>query len=129
MMIRRLRIEHFRGIETATWAIDRRLVALVGAGDSTKTTLMDAIGLVLSPSYSPQFTDADFYNFDITKDIVVEAVVTDPPDNLVKESQLGKNRSGLMPDGTLVHDPVNLLTGEQLSLPQLVDVGASLTER
>lgn len=107
MMIRRLRIEHFRGIETATWVIDRRLVALVGAGDSTKTTLMDAIGLVLSPSYNPQFTDADFYNFDITKDVVIEAVVTELPDNLVKESQLGKDRSGLMPDGTLVHDPVD----------------------
>lgn len=107
MMIRRLRIEHFRGIESATWLINRRLVALVGAGDSTKTTLMDAIGLVLGPSYNPQFTDADFYEFDITKDVVIEAVVTELPDNLVKESQLGKDWSGLMPDGTLVHDPVD----------------------
>lgn len=80
---------------------------MVGAGDSTKTTLMDAIGLVLSPSYNPQFTDADFYNFDLTKDIVVEAVITELPDSLGKESQLGKDRSGLMPDGTLVHDPVD----------------------
>ena len=107
MMLRRLRIEHFRGIDNATWVIDRRLVALVGAGDSTKTTLMDAIGLVLSPSYNPQFTDADFYDFDITKDIVIEAVVTELPENLVKENQLGKDRSGLMPDGKLVHDPVD----------------------
>lgn len=106
MMLRRLRIEHFRGIERADWRIDRRLVALVGAGDSTKTTLMDAMGLVLSPSYNPQFTDADFFDFDLTRDIVIEAVVTELPDNLVKEGQLGKDRSGLMPDGTLVHDPV-----------------------
>lgn len=107
MMLRRLRIEHFRGIENTIWAIDRRLVALVGAGDSTKTTLMDAIGLVLSPSYNPQFTDADFYGFDLTKDIVIEAVVTELPDNLIKEGQLGKDRSGLMPSGALVHDPVD----------------------
>ena len=60
MMLRRLRIEHFRGIESANWAIHQRLISLVGAGDSTKTTLLDAIGLVLSPNYSPQFTDADF---------------------------------------------------------------------
>ena len=58
--------------------IDRRLVALIGAGDSTKTTLMDALGLVLSPSYNPQFTDADFYNFDLTRDIVIEAVCLAP---------------------------------------------------
>lgn len=107
MMLRRLRIEHFRGIKSAEWIIDRRLVALVGAGDSTKTTLLDAIGLVLSPNNNPQFTDSDFYGFDLTRNIVVEATITDLPDSLVKESQLGKDRSGIMLDGTLVHDPVD----------------------
>jgi len=107
MMLRRLRIEHFRGIESADWKINRRLVGLVGAGDSTKTTLLDAIGLVLSPSYNPQFTDADFFGFDLTTNIVIEVAITDLPDNLVKESQLGKDRSGIMPDGALVHDPVD----------------------
>lgn len=106
MMLRRLRIEHFRGIESAEWVVDRRLIALVGAGDSTKTTLLDAIGLVLSPNYSPQFTDADFFRLDLSRNIVIEAVVTDLPDNLVKESQLGKDRSGIMSDGKLVHDPL-----------------------
>jgi putative ATP-dependent endonuclease of the OLD family len=107
MMIRRLRVEHFRGIASAEWSIDRRLVAVVGAGDSTKTTLLDAIGLVLSPNYNLQFTDADFHGFDLARNILIEAVVTDLPHNLVKESQLGKDRSGIMPDGALVHDPVD----------------------
>ncbi|MCV7641346.1 AAA family ATPase, partial [Micrococcus luteus] len=106
MMLRRLRIEHFRGIESAEWVIDQRLISLVGAGDSTKTTLLDAIGLVLSPNYSPQFTDADFFRLELTKSIVIEATITNLPDNLVKESQLGKDRSGILSDGTLVHDPV-----------------------
>lgn len=106
-MLRRLRIEHFRGIESATWSIGRHLVGLVGPGDSTKTTLLDAIGLVLSRSNTTQFKDADFFAFDLTKNIVIEAVVTCLPDALVKESQLGKDRSGIMPDGTLVHDPVD----------------------
>jgi hypothetical protein len=107
MMLRRLRVEHFRGIEYVDWIINRRLIGLVGAGDSTKTTLLDAVGLVLNPSYNPQFTDADFFALDLIKNIVIEAVVTHLPDNLVKESQLGKDRSGIMPDGTLVHDPVD----------------------
>lgn len=107
MMLRRLTIKNFRGIKSCDWKIDNRLVALVGAGDSAKTTLLDAVGLVLSPNYSPQFTDADFYNFDTTEPVTIEAVVTELPDALVKESQLGKDRSGLMPDGTLVHDPVD----------------------
>ena len=62
---------------------------------------------MLSPNYNPQFTDADFFGFDLTKNIVIEAAITDLPDNLIKESQLGKDRSGIMPDGTLVHDPVD----------------------
>lgn len=107
MMLRLLRIEHFRGIKSAKWVIDRRLIGLVGAGDSTKTTLLEAIGLVLSPNYSPQFTDADFYDLDLSKNVVIEATVTGLPENLIKESQLGKDRSGIMPDGTLVHDPVD----------------------
>jgi putative ATP-dependent endonuclease of the OLD family len=107
MMLRRLRVEHFRGIESAEWAISQRFVGLVGAGDSTKTTLLDAIGLVLSPNYNLQFTDADFFGFDLTRNIVIEAAVTGLPDNLIKESQLGKDRSGIMPDGTLVHDPLD----------------------
>jgi len=107
MMLRRLRIEHFRGIESAEWHIRRRLTCLVGAGDSTKTTLLDAIGLVLNPNYNPQLTDADFYGFDLNKDIIIEAVVSELPESLVKESQLGKDRSGLLPDGALVHDPVD----------------------
>jgi hypothetical protein len=107
MMLRRLRIEHFRGIESTEWAINGRLVGLVGACDGTKTTLLDAIGLVLNPNSNLQFTDSDFFGFDLTKNIVIEAVVSDLPDNLVKESQLGKDRSGIMPDGMLVHDPID----------------------
>jgi hypothetical protein len=107
MMLRRLRVQHFRGIKSAEWIIDRRLVALVGAGDSTKTTLMDAIGLVLSPTYNLQLTDADFFSLDLTCNIVIEAAITDLPDVLVKESQLGKDQSGILPDGTFVHDPID----------------------
>jgi hypothetical protein len=106
-MLRRLRIEHFRGVRSAEWVITRRLVGLVGAGDSTKTTLLDAIGLVLSPNYNAPFTDADFFGFDLTKNIIIEAVITDLPDSLVKESQLGKDRSGILADGTLIHDPID----------------------
>lgn len=106
-MLRRLQIQHFRGIQNAEWPIDHRLTCLVGSGDSTKTTLLDAIGMVLSPSYTVQFSDTDFFALDLSKNITIEAVVTELPDSLIKESQLGKDRSGLMPDGTLVHDPVD----------------------
>lgn len=107
MMLRRLSIRNFRGIKSCDWSIDQRLIAMVGPGDSAKSTLLDAVGLVLSPNYSPQFTDADFFNLDMSAPLTIEAVITELPDSLVKESQLGKERSGLKSDGTLVHDPLD----------------------
>ena len=106
MKVRKLHIEHFRGINACDWHLPSDLVCLVGPGDSTKTTLLDAMGLVLSRSYRPQFSDADFYNCDTSQSIVIEAVVTHLPDGLVEERAFGKERSGLLADGTLVHDPV-----------------------
>jgi hypothetical protein len=82
-------------------------IALVGSGDSTKTTILDAIGLVLTPRYNVTFTDADFHNADTTRPIVIEAVVVDLPDALIDERSHGKNRSGIRADNTLEHDPLD----------------------
>ncbi|MDK3258174.1 ATP-dependent nuclease [Blastococcus capsensis] len=107
MRVRRLAVQNFRGIKRCDWNVEPRLVALVGAGDATKTTLLDALGLVLSPSYSPQFTDADFYRCNTSEPIVIEAAVTELPDHLIQESQFGKDRSGIRADGTFEHDPID----------------------
>lgn len=107
MRLRLLTVRNFRGVKECSWHVDRRLVALIGAGDSTKTTLLDALGLVLSPTYSPQFTDADFYGCNTEEAISIEAAITELPDHLVQESQFGKDRSGITEDGTLIHDPVD----------------------
>lgn len=107
MRLRQLEIRNFRGIKSATWRISERIAFLVGPGDSTKTTLLDAIGVVLNPNYMIQCTDTDFFRLDRSENIEIKAVVTELPDHLVKESQLGKERSGLRADGHLTHDPVD----------------------
>ena len=38
MRLRRLAVQNFRGIKRCDWNVEPRLVALVGAGDATKTT-------------------------------------------------------------------------------------------
>ena len=45
MRIRRVDIENFRGIKRASWRLpkDQAFFALIGPGDSTKTTLLTAI--------------------------------------------------------------------------------------
>lgn len=106
MKVRKLTISNFRGIRACEWHIPSNFVCLVGPGDSTKTTLLDAIGLALSRSYSSQFTDADFYECDIATPIVIEVAVAELPDQLVQESTFGKDRCGIGPGGNLEHDPI-----------------------
>jgi putative ATP-dependent endonuclease of OLD family len=107
MRLRTLTIKNFRGIRNATLDLRAPFIALIGPGDSTKTTILDALGLVLTPRYNITFTDADFHNADTSTAIIIEAVVVDLPDKLVEERTHGKNRSGIRPDNTLTHDPLD----------------------
>jgi len=65
------------------------------------------MGLALSRSYNPQFTDADFYKCDTSTPIAIDVVIAALPDQLIQEGTFGKDRSGIRPDGTLEHDPVD----------------------
>jgi hypothetical protein len=107
MKLRRLSIKNYRGIKQLDWIITADVICLVGPGDSTKTTVLDAIGHVLSSRFSVTFSDADFFGCDITNPIVIEAVVTDLPDELVKEQSLGLHRSGIRSDGSLESNPLD----------------------
>ncbi|MFV1991356.1 MAG: ATP-dependent endonuclease [Acidimicrobiales bacterium] len=89
------------------WALDPGLVCLLGPGDATKTTILDAISLVLSPSWRIQATDADFYKCDTDSDIVVEATVANPPTRLIAEDALGLMKRGVAPDGTIINEPTD----------------------
>jgi putative ATP-dependent endonuclease of OLD family len=78
VQIRRVTAANFRGIQEATWVLpDRRFVCLVGAGDSTKTTLLDAIQLVLGSQRNATFTDIDFYNCDVSEKILLQVLLGD----------------------------------------------------
>jgi hypothetical protein len=115
VQIRKVVIRNFRGIRHAEWLLPkRRFVCLVGPGDSTKTTLLDAIGLVLSPRWNVQLTDADFYNCNIGEPIRLQVVVGDLPNRLLREEAHGHQLSGIKDTGELVHDP------EDGSMPCLV---------
>ncbi|MEX5237333.1 ATP-dependent endonuclease [Kocuria arenosa] len=106
MRLRKLSIRNFKGIQRGEWSFDSNFVALVGPGDSTKTSILDALGLVLTSRYNVTFTDADFYNCNPDSPISIEAVVVDLPKSLIEDRAHGKNRSGIRSDGSLEHDPL-----------------------
>lgn len=84
-----------------------RFVCLVGPGDSTKTTMLDAIGLVLSPRWNIPLTDADFHHCQFEEPIVLQVVIGDLPNSLLRDDAHGYDLSGFMPSGELVPDPID----------------------
>ena len=61
MRIRHLRIRNFRGIRELDWAVpDQTLFCLVGRGDSTKSTILEALRRVFFSQWKLVFDDADF---------------------------------------------------------------------
>ena len=62
MKIKYIKIHNFRGISQLDWDVSGRFVCLIGPGDSTKSTILEAIELALTPRRTVTFDDADFYN-------------------------------------------------------------------
>ena len=68
MRITNLEIINFRGIKNASIVFprDERVLCLIGAGDSTKSTILQAIEWILWPSWNLSASDSDFYEYIIT---------------------------------------------------------------
>ena len=82
MRIRYLSVRNFRGISQLDWPIDRDINCLIGAGDSTKSTILCAIYYVFYPTWGLQINDADFYNQNVENPIEITATFTDIPTTL-----------------------------------------------
>lgn len=107
MRVRQLKIENLRGIKKLDWTLpaDQRLIALIGPGDSGKSTILEAIHLLLGDRWSVSFSDVDFYGVDPTTPIRITAVLTDVPPALLKDNTFGFWQSGLGPDGQVRQEP------------------------
>lgn len=89
--IHSLHIENFRGIKSLDQIFQMKsFVCLIGRGDSGKTSILKAISYVLSPNWNLSISDLDFYNADITQNIVIEVVVGDLPTELITLQKYGQ---------------------------------------
>lgn len=107
--VRRLWIHNFRGIKHLDWTIptDQRLVALVGPGDSGKSTILDAIHLLLGDRWNIPFADTDFHEADVETPIRITALTIDIPTELKKDTALGLWMSGVDSAGNYYQDPAD----------------------
>jgi hypothetical protein len=105
MQIRRLTIKGFRGIRRFVWCPESALSCLIGPGDSTKTTILDAIELVLSPRWRVSITDADFHGGNCNEPISITATIGQLPGSLLAEDKYGMELRGWNEEGGLKDEP------------------------
>lgn len=79
-----LAIERFRGVKTLSWHPARGVNVILGGGDVGKTTILDAIGLLLSPT-NTNVSDTDYRLRGIDAGFVIEAVIALPADGGINQ--------------------------------------------
>lgn len=89
MRLRRIEIENFRGVKSLDWRHIAETTALVGPGDSGKSTILDAIERVLSPKWNVAFDDTDFWDLQTDVPIVIRATITNLAATFYRESKFG----------------------------------------
>src|SRR5258708_5415425 len=77
-IVRQVAIERFRGIKHLRWKPSGGLNIVLGGGDTGKSTVLDAIALLFSPSTTTVLTDADYFGRNVADGFCIEAVVTLP---------------------------------------------------
>lgn len=118
-----LKVQNFRGIKSLDWHVDNRVVCLVGPGDSAKTTILDAIEMVLLPRWNTPFTDLDFYQSKTDEELVIEATVGDLPGALTKQDKYGFYLRGYSVRERAIHDDPANEDEQVLTIRLTVDSG------
>jgi putative ATP-dependent endonuclease of OLD family len=83
--IRRLTIERFRGISGLVWHPNPGLNIILGGGDVGKTTVLDAIALLLHPINTFTLTDADYWRREVENGFFIEAVMSLPDESGINQ--------------------------------------------
>lgn len=77
-LIRFLNIERFRGIKALPWHPAPGVNVILGGGDVGKTTILDAIALLLAPTNTTAVSDTDYFGRDVDAGFLIEAVLSLP---------------------------------------------------
>lgn len=80
-VLRRLHIQRFRGLENYVWNPASGVNVLLGGGDVGKTTVLDAVALLLSPSNSAYVNEADFWRCETDRGFSIVGAFWFPDDS------------------------------------------------
>ena len=105
MRIRRISIKNFRGIRQLVWNVpDKALLCLIGRGDSTKSTILEALRRVFYPRWNLAFDDADFFQCDPANTVCIDATLGNISDQFRDLENYGHHLCGWNPQTRTLHD-------------------------
>ena len=111
-LIRKLTIQRFRGLESFDWHPQPGINVVLGGGDFGKTTVLEAIALLLSPSNAAVVSESDYWQRDSTQEFVIEAIMT-----LQEATGIGSQRNFSWPWAWNGQDAVAPSASEEDDLP------------
>ena len=117
-----IKIKNFKGIIEFHHTFGKKnFICLIGRGDSGKTTILEAISLVLSPKWNIPFIDTDFHKCNIEESIEIEATLYDIPEKLLRESKFALYTRGIDFNSNEVKDEIEDNLEIALSVKLVVD--------
>jgi putative ATP-dependent endonuclease of OLD family len=107
-VIRIVEINGFRGIKSLRWAPNPGVNALIGPGDSCKSTILDAIDWCLGTRRAVPISYADFHKMDTSSPIRIMMTIGELPDELLSIRKFGECLKGFRAGSTeLESEPSN----------------------
>jgi putative ATP-dependent endonuclease of OLD family len=93
--IRKLKIKNFRGVKELDWSLPAGdIFCLIGKGDSSKSTILEAIRYTFYPQWNLTLSDSDFYQCKVDNSIVIEVTIGDLVDEFCSLNKYGNYLRG-----------------------------------
>jgi len=84
-VIHQIKIERFRGIENLLWNPAPGMNIILGGGDVGKTTVLEAIALLLNPTNSLVLSEAGYWQRKTEDGFVIQVVISLPPSTEISQ--------------------------------------------
>lgn len=95
MRIRKISIRNFRGVKDLDWSLPTAdIFCLIGKGDSSKSTILEAIRYAFYPQWNLTLNDSDFYKGKVENTIVVEVSIGDLVEDFLSLNKYGQYLRG-----------------------------------
>lgn len=95
MKIRHLKIQNFRGVKQLEWSLPAGdIFCLIGKGDSSKSTILEAIRYTFYPQWNLALSDSDFYQCKAENSIVIDVTIGDLVDEFCSINKYGNYLRG-----------------------------------